>query len=162
MILFVIKFFEEAINDGGIVYRIILAVVALILVLPILPGCGPSEPPPTSPPGADEIAEALILAYDANDYNAYLQNFNAAKDGTVAQNYFSETSKLIIARIGHYVPNSKVIKETKPSGNFTEVYYEAQYSDESDVTVILNLAITDNGTYANGIWFNSPKLFKGN
>jgi hypothetical protein len=155
----VIKFFKEAINDEEKMYRIILAVIALLLMITVLPGCGSSEPPPPAPGGADEIAEALIMAYDANDYDAYIKYFDANKDGAVAEDYFSQTSEFIAARIGHYVPNSKVIQETKPNGNLTDVYYKAQYSKEPDVTVILTLSITDNGTYANGIWFNSPKLF---
>jgi hypothetical protein len=122
-------------------------------------GCSSAEPPPPGPGGADEIAEALIIAYDANDYDAYLKYFDANKDGAAAEEYFSQTSKLIAARIGRYVPNSKVIKETKPNGNFTDVYYKAQYSNDSDVTVILAISITDSGTYAKGVWFNSPKLF---
>jgi ABC-type cobalt transport system substrate-binding protein len=140
-------------------YKIIFVVIAMLLVLPILPGC--SSAPPTSPAGADEIAEALILAYDANDYRAYLSYFDEAATGSVGQDWFSETSKIITKKIGQYIPNSKVVKEVKPSGNYTEVTYKAQYSAEPDgVTVIVDLSITDKGTYAAGIWFNSPKLFK--
>lgn len=139
-------------------HKFIIVIFALLLVLTALPGCGSSQPP-TGPTGADEIAEGLIKAYDTNNYDAYLKYFNPAKDGAVDRLYFVQSSKLIIAGIGNYIPNSKVIKETKASGNVTDVYYNARYSKQSDVEVIVALSITDNGTYANGIWFNSPKLF---
>ena len=142
-------------------HRIVLAVIPLLLFLVILPGCGSSEPPITVPANADVIAEKLILAYDANDYAAYLDVFNASATGSVGQDWFAQTSNIITKKAGHYVPNSKVLKEVKLSGDYTEVTYKAEYSNEPDgVTVIVDLLVTDEGTYAAGVWFNSPKLFK--
>jgi hypothetical protein len=143
-------------------YKIVLAAIATLLLLVVLPGCGSSEPTPTitGPAGADKIAEKLILAYDANDYVSYLDTFDAAATGSVGQDWFQETSKIIIQKVGHYIPKSIVLQEVTPNGKNTDLTYKAKYSDDPDgVTVIVSLSITDKGTFAAGIWFNSPKLF---
>jgi hypothetical protein len=143
--------------------NIVFAAVVALLLIAILPGCGKSEPTPQipKPANADIIAEKLILAYDAKDYRAYLENFDEVATGTVGEDFFNGTADIILKKVGHYTPNSKVLTEVKPSGNYTEVIYKAQYSNDSDgVQVIVDLEISDNVTYAAGIWFNSPKLFK--
>ncbi|MHB8104734.1 MAG: hypothetical protein ACYDG5_04260 [Dehalococcoidales bacterium] len=142
--------------------RIVFAVITVLLLIAVLPGCSKSEPTPTvtAPAFADTIAEKLILAYDANDYTAYLINFDEVATGSAAMDWFSATSNIITQKIGHYIPASKVLTEVNKSGNYTEVVYNAKYSDTTDnVFVTVRLEINEKGTFAAGVWFNSRKLF---
>jgi hypothetical protein len=131
-------------------------------LVPAFIACG-GEPTPTviGPSGADAIVESLILAYDANDYFAYLKLFNETATGTVGMDWFSQTSNIIIKKVGHYIPNSKVLTTVTPNGDLTDLTYKAQYEHaENGVQVIVSLIISENATYAAGIWFNAPELFK--
>ncbi len=156
------KSIKENVKTWLMMFKFGLVIISVLLWIVVLPGCGQSEPIPTiiGPAGADNITEKLILAYDAMDYEAYLENFDELATGSVGIDWFMQTSNIIRKNVGSYITGSKVLMEVKPSGNYTDVTYKAQYSKEPNgVTIIVSLNITDSGTYAVGIWFNSPKLF---
>ncbi len=145
-------------------YRVGLIVVILTLLLTAT-SCGgnQSEPTPTvtAPAGTDNIAEKLLLAFDANDYTAYAANFNPFSDTAMTQDYFEQTGALIQKKVGHYVVGSKVVTEVKPYKNYIEVIYKTQFTNEPDgVYVTVDFDVSESGTFAAGIWFNSPKLFQ--
>lgn len=137
---------------------VIITIVTLLMVI-VLTGCG--KPAPTAPADANNITEKLLLAYDANDYKAYIEVFDEAATGSVGIDWFGKTSDFNIAKIGHYIPGSIVLNDVTVKEDITEVTYKAKYTDaEDDVTVIVDLNITDHGTFATGIWITAPEMYK--
>jgi len=135
---------------------IVFAIAALLMIV-VLTGC---KAAPTAPAYADNITEQLLLAYDANDYTAYLEVFDEAATGSVGMEWFSRTSDFNTARIGHYIHGSIKLQDVIVKDAITQVTYYAQYTNEPDhVTVIVSLDITDHGTFAVDISIFSPKMF---
>jgi hypothetical protein len=147
-------------------YRIGLIAITAVLLITAFLGCSQTEPIKEvkaieEPDYAVNISEALLQSFNTGDYTAYLKNFDATAGKAMTEEYFIQTVSLVQSKVGSYVSKSKVATEVKPDDIYTDVIYKTEFSDEPDgVYVTIAYYVSDNHTYAAGIWFNSPKLFK--
>ena len=142
-------------------YKIVLILVIMILLFTGLLGysCSGSGDEFEVPDSVHILAEELLEAYDAGNYEAYLENFEENAEWAIPEEYFSQQVVFIHRRIGYYDSMSKELSEVKVTDEYTDVIYKTQFSDEpDDVFVTVSYYISDNRVYAEGIWFNSPKL----
>jgi hypothetical protein len=146
-------------------YRIGLIIIAAVLLLTAFVGCGQSATtPPESglktPENADGIAEGLLQAFNLVDYSIYLKSFDVTAGKAMSQDWFEQTANLVQSKVGYYVTMSKVATEVKPTETYTDVIYKTEFSNEpAGVYVTVAIYVSGDTTYAEGIWFNSPKLF---
>ncbi len=142
--------------------KIILIIIAVLLIIMAFTGCGQSEPTQEFqvPPYSENITEILLLAFSIGEYNAYLSNFDPAGDKAMSEDWFTQNAVFNQSKIGVYIAGSKQVYEVQQKEGFTDVIYKTKFTDEpADVYVTVAFSVTENRTYAAGIWFNSPKLF---
>ena len=143
-------------------YRIGLILISMVLLFTGLLGCSNSEQENgvTVPDYVDTLAEKLLEAFSDGNYGAYLENFDINANRALSEDWFGQQVAFVQERIGYYESMSKELKEVKPAENYTDVIYKTKFSDEpADVFVTVAYYMVDDQIYAEGIWFNSPKLF---
>jgi hypothetical protein len=142
-------------------YKIALVLISAVLLFTGISGCGGSgsESEVEVPDYVHTLVEELLEAFKVGDYTAYLEHFEAGADWVMPEDYFSQQVSFIQKKIGHYISMSKELSEVKVTEKYTDVIYKTRFSSEpDDVIVTVSYYISDNRVYAEGIWFNSPRL----
>ena len=142
--------------------KIILIIIAVLLMIAAFIGCSQSEPTPEFqvPPYSGNITEILLLAFSIGEYYAYLAAFDPSADTVMSEDWFMQTGAFVQSKVGAYIAGSKEVYEVKPKERYIDIIYKTKFTDEpADVYVTVAFSVTENRTYAAGIWFSSPKLF---
>ena len=139
-------------------YKVALALFILVLLFTGLLGCNGTDF--VVPDEVHALAEDLLQAYNIGDYGAYLENFDVNSNKAITSQIFEHQVDFNVSRIGYYVSMSKEVSEVKVTDEYTDVIYKTQFSNEpDDVFVTVAYYVVDGQIHAEGIWFNSPKLF---
>ena len=145
----------------GKIVRTCLGIVALLLFVAGLIGCGQSKPTESlaEPEYAGAIAESILQAFNTGDYAAYSKHFDEAMKKAMPEATFQDTAALIKQKIGDYI--SKEFDRTETDDIYTAVIYRSNFSEEPGVvTVRVVFLETDDNVFVSGLWFDSPKLLE--
>jgi hypothetical protein len=109
------------------------------------------------PDYANQMTESALQSMSDGDYAEYIENFSPDARSSVTEADFDEASQLIKSLIGDYI--DKEFWKTGEEGEYTIVYYKANFTDEpADVIVTVYFTEVDGEMYIAGFWLNSPKL----
>jgi len=143
----------------GRILKTVSAVIAVLLLIAAVPGCGQSSPIKIikEPEYADAIAESILQALNNGDYAAYSEHFNEAMKRAVPEAAFREKAAFIKEKIGNY--KYKAFASARIEDIYTVVFYRAKFSDETwGVTVKIVFLETNDDVFVSDLWFDSPKL----
>jgi len=111
----------------------------------------------TEPDYANQMTESALQSMSDGDYAEYIENFSLDAQSSVTEATFDEASQLIKSLIGDYI--DKEFWKTEEEGEYTIVYYKANFTEEpADVTITVYFTEVDGEMYIAGFWLNSPKL----
>lgn len=133
-----------------------------ILLLCLLAGCGSVLSHSEVAKYADDVTEQMLLAYNDDSYENYIENTSNQFKEAVSEEKMKEGNAMVRGKIGTYVPDSKQFKDAskgKQDGQkFIAVRYKGKFTGEKD-DVIITMIFEDNKTHkVSGIFFNSAKL----
>jgi predicted small secreted protein len=140
--------------------RTIFLICSILILSALLAGCSSTK----TLAGADRDAvlaysepqaDALLAAYNQNDYAAFSKNFDAAMLKGIDAKAFANLETTLMPKIGQYV--SRSVSSVVDDGKFIQVLYSAKFEAEDPVTVRLVFNKDDAHTIT-GLWFDSPKL----
>jgi hypothetical protein len=137
-------------------------IISVIVILAIAGGCASS---PRALEGAEReavlayaepMADNEFAAIDANDYGAFIKDYDKAMKAATSPENFANLVTLISTRLGKY-QSREVTAVTAVGKEAILVIYSADYENEKGVTV--RLVFQPGGDHLiTGIWFDSPKL----
>lgn len=131
--------------------------LAFVLSLGLLVGCGPKE---TTLTGGEREAvlafseaktDNLLAGMNANDYAAFSQDFDQEMLTAMNQAQFDKLKKDRDAKLGPYV--SRQVNSVVQTGDFYVVIYAAKFEKEAAVTVRVVFRIAEPHKVS-GLWFN--------
>lgn len=142
-----------------------LSLVGLLALL-VLSSCSLiSTPPPTTVPDeaarfaaqVDAMSENVLLAMNSRDEATLLKDMDDAMR-KASTGGIDDLYNGIVAKIGPYVPGSKMmVKIDEPEG-FRRVFYDATFEQEEHVQVLVVYNVSGAQPLVSGLWFDSPKL----
>jgi hypothetical protein len=140
----------------------IVRFITLVIILVILGGCTAS---PRAIEGterdtvlayAEPMADNEFTALNANDYDAFIKDYDETMKKVTTPDSFNNLVTLISTKLGKYL-SREVTAVTAVGEDTILVIYSADFENEEDVTV--RLVIQPGGEHLiTGIWFDSPKL----
>jgi hypothetical protein len=141
--------------------KIILIIITAALLIAALPGCGHPESTPTvnAPDYAGPIAEMMLQALNAGDYQSYSLAFSEEMAQRTPEEVFLQLRDFYQKRIGEY--KSMKLANVTVAGDKTTVSYNAKFSQEGDiVTVTIVFQGSGDEVTVSDFWLNSPKLWE--
>ncbi len=103
-------------------------------------------------PKADNELEAL----NANDYQAFIKDYDEKMREVTTAESFTSLHDLIISRLGKYI-SREITAVTAVGEDAILVIYSAKFENEEGVTI--KLVYQPKGEHLiTGLWFDSPKL----
>jgi hypothetical protein len=161
--VFCVRILRDLEMEAGIemqrkLIKVIAGIILAVMVMAPLAGCGKSEPaePSVEPEYAGAIAEGILQAFNTGDYAAFSEHFDPAMKKAMPKSVFKQQADLLQGKIGSYI--SKTYTRTETSDIYTAVFYKAEFSGESGVTVKVVFLETEDEVFVSGLWFSSPKL----
>jgi hypothetical protein len=140
----------------------IVRFITLVIILVILGGCTAS---PRAIEGAEReavlsyaepMADNEFAAIDANDYEAFIKDYDETMRGATTPENFTNLVSLISTRLGKYL-SREVTVVTAVGDDAVLVIYSADFENEEDVTI--RLSFQPGGEHLIiGLWLDSPKL----
>jgi hypothetical protein len=134
----------------------------LVMLVVILAGCSST---PRALEGAEReavlnyaepMADNEFAAIDANDYEAFIKDYDEAMRTASTPKSFANLVSLISTKLGKY-QTREVTAVTAVGDDVILVVYAADYENEKDVMV--KLFFQPGGEHLiTGLWFDSPKL----
>lgn len=138
--------------------------MALVLVLA---GCSLSAPPPpTYPPATaqsiaqrvDALSENLLVAMSNRDEAGFTRDMDEAMKQNSSGARFEELQRVVVDKVGSYVPGSKQVVKVDTAEGYQRVFYDATFEQESHVQVLVVFDLSAARPLVSGLWFDSPKL----
>jgi hypothetical protein len=152
---------------------ILVTIISMIAVLIIgMAGCAKSGS--EEPDYSKAIIEDFLVAFSNNDYDSissmlssnFKTSLKSLKDSTNKEYasdkeaFIDKISNPIKEKIGEYKKGTAVFEKTLTEKGYTSVFYQAEYSKETQGKVTIQLVFEEeNGkSLIGGLWFNSKTL----
>ena len=155
------------------ILRLFAILIAAIIILMIV-GAGCAKSGSEEPDYSKAIIEDFLVAFSNNDYDSissmlssnFKTSLKSLKDSTNKEYasdkeaFIGKISNPIKEKIGEYKKGTAVFEKTLTEKGYTSVFYQAEYSKETQGKVTIQLVFEEeNGKMLiGGLWFNSKTL----
>ncbi|NLE76409.1 MAG: DUF3887 domain-containing protein, partial [Chloroflexi bacterium] len=141
--------------------RVIALAAALVVALALAACTGPYQDLPKAEGEALQSqlggqVEGLLAGLAAGDYAGFSKDFGAEMKSGMTETSLAELRGMLETKVGAY-QGYRFVK-AQSAGEFTRMVYEAQFSGDDKVSVVVVHGQEGGAWKVTGLWFDSAKL----